>query len=71
MIIAIVAQTTLWLDAPVGFIVASFISIMNVADCFPAEDSRYFETARQRASSGFGIATLSLWDHFHFFRFKI
>lgn len=60
VIIAIVAQTIIWLDSPVGFIVASFISFTNVAECFPAEDSRYFETARQRASSGFGIATLSV-----------
>ena len=57
---AIVAQTSVWLGSPIGFVVAAFISIMNFADCFPAEDSRYFELARQRASSGFAISTMTI-----------
>ena len=61
---AIVAQTSLWLGSPIGFVVAAFISIMNFADCFPAEDSRYFELARQRASSGFAIATTTVQGGF-------
>lgn len=60
ILVALVAQTAVWLDGDVGFVVAAFISLMGVADWFPVEDGRYFELARQRASSGYAICTLTV-----------
>jgi len=60
ILVALVAQCAVWLDGDVGFVVATFISLMSVADWFPVEDGRYFESARQRASSGFAICTLAV-----------
>jgi len=46
------------LEWSVPFLIAGTVSILNFPDLFPPEDSRYFETSRQRASNGYCVCSL-------------
>jgi len=54
----VLLQSGLKLDWSIPFLIAGTVSILNFPDLFPPEDSRYFETSRQRASNGYCICSL-------------
>jgi dolichol kinase len=56
----ILLYSILFLETPLPFATVALTSILNIPELFPPEDSRYFETARQRTSSGFCSCTLAV-----------
>jgi hypothetical protein len=56
----ILFYSILYLKNPLPYATAALTSILNAPELFSPEDSRYFETSRQRASSGFCSCTLAI-----------
>jgi len=56
----ILFYSILFLETPLPFATVALTSILNIPELFAPEDSRYFETARQRTSSGFCSCTLAV-----------
>jgi len=54
----VLVQSGMKLDWSIPFLIAGTVSILNFPDLFPPEDSRYFETSRQRASNGYCVCSL-------------